>query len=67
MTLKNEILDLKFAHFDRFEGSLLAILGVEKVFWTFSKLFWRYLGSVLGIAFGLKRPTFGYIFSFKVR
>ena len=47
MTPKIEILDQKFAHFGRFGGSFLTILGVEKVvFWTFSKLFWSCLGSV---------------------
>ena len=55
MTLKTEILGQNFAHFGRFEGSFLAILGFEKVvFWTFSKL----CGSCLGIVLGLKRPTF---------
>ena len=47
MTLKTEILGQNFAHFGRFEGSFLTILGVKKVdFWTFSKLFWSCLGSV---------------------
>ena len=47
MSHKIEILDQKFANFDRFEGSFLVILGIEKdVFWTFSKLFWSYFGSV---------------------
>ena len=42
MTHKIENLDQKFADFDHFEGSFLAILVVEKdVFWTFSKLFWK--------------------------
>ena len=55
MTPKIEIFDQKFAHFGRFEGSFLTILGVEKVvFWTFSKLF----GKCLSIVFRLKRPTF---------
>ena len=47
MTPKIEILGQKFAHFGRFEGSFLTILGVKKVdFSTFSKLFWTCLGSV---------------------
>ena len=47
MILKIEILGQKFAHFGRFGGSFLTILGVKKVdFWTFSKLFWTCLGSV---------------------
>ena len=47
MTPKIKIFDQKFAHFGRFEGSFLAILGVKKVqLWTFSKLFWTYLGIV---------------------
>ena len=46
MTPEIEILGQNFAHFDRFEGSFLTILGIEKVvFWTFSKLFWTCLGS----------------------
>ena len=47
MTLKTEILGQNFAHFGRFEGSFLTILGVKKVdFATFSKLFWTCLGYV---------------------
>ena len=47
MTQKIEIFDKKFAHFGRFEGSFLTILGVEKVLiWTFSKLFLSCLESV---------------------
>ena len=47
MTPKIKIFGQNFAHFDRFEGSFLTILGVKKVdFWTFSKLFWSCLGSV---------------------
>ena len=47
MTPKTEIFDQNFAHFGRFEGSFLTILGVEKVvLWTFSKLFGSCLRSV---------------------
>ena len=47
MTPKIEIFGPKIAHFGRFDGSFLTILGVKKVdFWTFSKLFWTCLGSV---------------------
>ena len=47
MNLKIENLRQNFAHFGRFEGSFLTILGVKKVdFLTFSKLFWTCLGSV---------------------
>ena len=47
MTFKTKILGQNFAHFGRFEGSFLTILGVKKVdFSTFSKLFWTCLGSV---------------------
>ena len=50
MTSKIEILGQKFAHFGRFEGSFLAILGVKKVdFSTFSKFFWSCLGNVLAL------------------
>ena len=46
MTSKIEIFGENFAHFGRFEGSFLTILGVKKVdFSTFSKLFWTFLGS----------------------
>ena len=55
MTLKTEILGQNFAHFGRFEGSFLTILGVKKVdFWTFSKLFWSCLGSVWALFLVLK-------------
>ena len=55
MTLKTEILGQNFAHFGRFEGSFLTILGVKKVvFWTFSKLFWSCLGSVWALFSVLK-------------
>ena len=55
MTPIFEILGEKNAHFDRFEGSFLAIFGVEKViFWTFSKLFWSCLGSVWALFLTLK-------------
>ena len=55
MTPKIEIFGQNLAHFDRFEGSFLTILGVEKVvFWTFSKLFWSYLGSVGALFLTLK-------------
>ena len=55
MTLKTEILGPNFAHFGRFEGSFLTILGVKKVdFSTFSKLFWTCLGSVWALFLVLK-------------
>ena len=57
MTPKIEILGQKFAHFGRFEGSFLTILGVKKVdFSTFSKLFWSCLGSVWALFLTLKGP-----------
>ena len=60
MTLKTEILGQNFAHFCRFEGSFLTILGVKKVdFWTFSKLFWSCLGSVWALFSYLKGPLLG--------
>ena len=60
MTQKIEIFRENFAHFDRFEGSFLTILGVEKViFWTFSKLFWSCLGSVRASFSTLKGPFLG--------
>ena len=63
MTPKIEIFVQNFAHFDRFEGSFLTILGVEKViFWTFSKLFWSCLGCVWALFSTLKGPLLG-IFS----
>ena len=46
MTLEIEIIGQNFAHFDRFEGSFLTMLGVEKVVLsTFSKLFRSCLGT----------------------
>ena len=52
-----KIFDEKYAHFDRFEGSFLTILGVENVvFWTFSMLFWSCLGSVRALFLTLKGP-----------
>ena len=60
MTLKTEIFGQNFAHFGRFEGSFLTILGVKKVdFWTFSKLFWTCLGSVWALFLYLKGPLLG--------
>ena len=57
MTPKIEILGQKFAHFGRFEGSFLTILGVKKVdFWTFSKLFWTCLALTSQIQI-LARPA----------
>ena len=47
MTPKIEILDQKFAHFGRFQGSFSTIFGVKKVvFSTFSKLFSNRLESL---------------------
>ena len=55
MTPKIEIFGQNWAHFGGFEGSFLTILGVKKVvFWTFSKLFWSYLGSVWALFSALK-------------
>ena len=60
MTSKIKIFDQKFAHFGRFEGSFLAILGVKKVdFSTFSKLFWTCLGSVWALFLASKGPLLG--------
>ena len=60
MTPEIEIFDPKFAHFGRFEGSFLAILGVKKVdFSTFSKLFWTCLGTVWALFFALKGLLLG--------
>ena len=57
MSLKIKILCQNFAHFGRFEGSFLTILGVKKVdFLTFSKLFWTCLGSVWPLFMVLKCP-----------
>ena len=67
MTSKIEILGLKFAHFGRFEGSFLTILGVKKVvFWTFSKLFWSCLGSVWALFLVLKCPLLGVFSALKL-
>ena len=67
MTPKIEIFDQKFAHFGRFEGSFLTILGVEKaVFWTFSKLFWSYLRSVCALFLVLKALLLGVFSAPKV-
>ena len=63
MTLKTEILGQNFAHFGRFEGSFLTILGVKKVvFWTFSKLFWTCLGSVWAL-FSASKSLLLFVFS----
>ena len=60
MTPKIEIFGQNFAHFGRFEGSFLTILGVEKVvFWTFSKLFGSCLGSVWALFLDLKDKLLG--------
>ena len=67
MTPKIEIFGQKFAHFGRFEGSFLTILGVEKVvFWTFSKLFWSCLGSVRALFLALKGLLLGLFSARKV-
>ena len=58
MTPKIEILGQKFAHFGRFEGSFLTILGVIEVV---LELFRKLLGTVSGI----KRRTFTCSLSFK--
>ena len=64
MSLKIEDLDPKFAHFNQFEGSFLAILVVEKVvFWTFKVVL--EFRKCLGIVFGLNRQPFGCIFNSK--
>ena len=45
MTLEIEIIGQNFAHFDRFEGSFLTMLGVKKVIvCTFSQFFLNFLG-----------------------
>ena len=67
MTPIIEIFGQNFAHFDRFEGSFLTILGLEKViFWTFSKLFWSCLGSVRALFSTLKGPLLGVFSALKV-
>ena len=60
MTPKIKIFSQKFAHFGRFEGSLLTILGVKKVdFSTFSKgLVWE----VFGLSFRPQKAYFWVIF-----
>ena len=61
MTQIMEILGQKFALFGCLRGNFLTILGVRKVvFNIFSKLFRECLGTILG----LKRATFGYIYSY---
>ena len=60
MTPKIEILGQKFAHFGRFEGSFLTILGVKKVdFSTIPKLFWTCLESVWVLFLALKDLLLG--------
>ena len=60
MTSKVKILGQNFAHFGRFAGSFLTILGAKKVdFWTFSKLFSGCLGSVWALFSYLKVPLLG--------
>ena len=67
MTPEIEILGQNFAHFDRFEGSFLTILGVKKVvFWTFSKLFRSCLGSVWALFPALKGLLSGVFTAQKV-
>ena len=67
MTQKIENYSQNFAHFGSFEGSFLAILGVEKViFWTFSKLFWSCLGSVWALFSTLKGLLLGVFTAQKV-
>ena len=67
MTPKNEILGQKYAHFDPFEGSFLTILGSKKWISRLIKVVLALFRKCLGIVFGLKRPTFGCILSFKGR
>ena len=67
MTLKTETLGQNFAHFGRFEGSFLTILGVKKVdFLTFSKLFWSSLRSVWALFLDLEGPLLGVFSARKV-
>ena len=55
MTPKIEIVDQKFAHFGRFQGSFSTILVVKKVvFSTFSKLFWNHLKSFKAFFLSIK-------------
>ena len=49
MSLKIEILCQNFAHFGRFEGSFLTILGVKKVDFAVLALFSASKGLLLGI------------------
>ena len=67
MTPKIKILGQKFAHFGRFEGSFLTILGVKKVdFSTFSKLFRTCLGSVWALFSASKSLLMGIFSGLKV-
>ena len=60
MSSKIDILCQNFAHFGRFEGSFLTILGVKKVdFAIFSKLFWTCLGSVWALFLASKGLLLG--------
>ena len=60
-------MDPKIDTFGQVDIRDLAILGVEKtVFWTFSKLFWIFLGSVWALFSTLKGPLLGVILALKV-
>ena len=64
MTSKIEIFGQKFAHFGRFEGSFLTILGVKKLdFSTFSKLFCTFLGSVWALFLASKGLLLGVFYT----
>ena len=63
MTPEIEILDQKFTHLGRFEGTFLTTLRVKKVvLWTFSKLVWNCLGNVRGLFSAINSQFLG-IFS----
>ena len=63
MTSKIKICIQSWRHFWHLRGSLLALLGFEKVvFWTFKKLFWSCLGRVWVLFLVLKGPLlFAYL------
>ena len=61
MTPKIEISNEKFAHSGHFKGSR-PFWGSKNSFLDFFEVFFELFTKCLGIVFGLRRPTFGYIF-----
>ena len=60
-------MDPKIDTFCQVDTRVLAILGVEKVvFWTFSELFWSWLGSVWALCLTLKGLLLGVFSAPKV-